>query len=161
MKSLFSVCNQFSHDFPQHLARSMAQLLASNFNINTVIMADLTQFHFCNAHTWATQDTDGSWLVGISDYAQQMLGDVVFIDPPAAGSQVTQDQVCGLVESVKTGSDLYAPLSGLVLAVNEAVLSAPEKLNDQPYVAWIFRLDAAARGVEQLLDAEAYLASVA
>lgn len=138
----------------------MAQSQQFNFDINSVIMADLSHFHFCSAHTWATQTEDGTWLVGISDYAQEMLGDVVFIDAPAVGSRVTQDQVCGLVESVKTGSDLYAPLSGEVVAVNEAVLSAPEQLNDTPYQAWIFRLHAQAAGVDQLQSAEAYLASL-
>lgn len=100
------------------------------------------------------------WLVGISEYAQNMLGDVVFIDPPKVGQSVEQFAVCGLIESVKTGSDIYAPLTGTVSAVNEAALSSPEQVNDHPYATWIFRLDANASGAESLLDQAAYEAQV-
>lgn len=124
-------------------------------------MTDPVQYLYSKDHTWAVQDADGSWLVGISDYAQEMLGDVVFVEPPKAGDVVTQGQACGLVESVKTGSDLYAPLSGTVLAINDAVLASPELLNDQPYTAWIFRLQADAQGAAQLLSASDYQSLIA
>lgn len=118
------------------------------------------KYLFSKEHTWAAQSDDGSWLVGISDYAQNMLGDVVFIDPPKVGQTVQQFAVCGLVESVKTGSDIYAPLTGVVAGVNDDALSSPEKVNDHPYATWIFKLEASASGAEALLDKSAYEAQV-
>ncbi len=127
-----------------------------------VLNAMLTgmKYFFSKDHTWAAQADDGTWLVGITDYAQNMLGDVVFIDPPKAGQAVEQFTVCGLIESVKTGSDIYAPLSGVVHAVNEDALSAPEKVNDAPYATWLFKLKADASGVESLLDQKVYEAQL-
>lgn len=119
-------------------------------------MSKALQYFFSKDHTWAAQAEDGTWLVGISDYAQNMLGDVVFVDPPKVGQAVAQSAVCGLVESVKTGSDLYAPLTGVVVEVNAAVLDSPEQLNDTPYAAWIFKLQADATGQGVLLDEDAY-----
>ncbi len=116
----------------------------------------MSQYFFSKDHTWAARHDDGAWLVGITDYAQDMLGDVVFIDPPKVGATVQQFAVCGLVESVKTGSDLYAPLTGVVLAVNDDVLANPEKLNDHPYSAWIFKLAPDAIGEAALSDASGY-----
>lgn len=113
---------------------------------------------FSKDHTWAMQADDGSWWVGISDHAQNMLGDVVFVDAPKAGQSVEQFAVCGLVESVKTGSDIYAPLTGEVIAVNDKVLANPENINDAPYQSWIFKLASSATGQAQLLTAEAYQA---
>ncbi|MDT7849356.1 glycine cleavage system protein GcvH [Methylophilus sp. VKM B-3414] len=114
------------------------------------------KYFFSKDHTWAAQGEDGLWLVGITDYAQNMLGDVVFVDPPKVGQSVEQGAVCGLIESVKTGSDLYAPLTGVVDAVNEQALSSPERINDHPYDTWLFKLAAAASGAEGLLDQSAY-----
>ncbi|MDP8566521.1 glycine cleavage system protein H [Methylophilus aquaticus] len=116
----------------------------------------MSQYFFSKDHTWAARSDDGAWLIGITDYAQNMLGDVVFVDPPELGQSVQQFAVCGLVESVKTGSDLYAPLSGRVLAINEEVLANPEKLNDDPYRAWIFKLASDASGEAELLNEAAY-----
>ncbi|MDF0377987.1 glycine cleavage system protein GcvH [Methylophilus sp. YYY-1] len=114
------------------------------------------KYFFSKDHTWAAQGEDGLWLVGITDYAQNMLGDVVFVDPPKVGQSVEQGTVCGLIESVKTGSDLYAPLTGVVDAVNEQALSSPERINDHPYDTWLFKLAATASGAEGLLDQSAY-----
>jgi glycine cleavage system H protein len=114
------------------------------------------KYFFSKDHTWAAQSENGAWLVGITDYAQNMLGDVVFVDPPKVGQAVEQFSVCGLIESVKTGSDIYAPLTGVVQAVNEEALSSPEKINDHPYDTWLFTLAADARGVESLLEQAAY-----
>jgi glycine cleavage system H protein len=114
------------------------------------------KYFFSKDHTWAAQSENGAWLVGITDYAQNMLGDVVFVDPPKVGQTVEQFSVCGLIESVKTGSDIYAPLTGVVQAVNEEALSSPEKINDHPYDTWLFTLAADARGVESLLEQAAY-----
>jgi glycine cleavage system H protein len=114
------------------------------------------KYFFSKDHTWAAQSENGAWLVGITDYAQNMLGDVVFVDPPKVGQTVEQFSVCGLIESVKTGSDIYAPLTGVVQAVNEDALSSPEKINDHPYDTWLFTLAADASGVESLLEQAAY-----
>lgn len=114
------------------------------------------KYFFSKDHTWAAQSDDGLWMVGITDYAQNMLGDVVFVDPPKVGQSVAQFTVCGLIESVKTGSDIYAPLSGVVQTINEDALTSPEKINDQPYNAWIFKLAADASGADALLDQAAY-----
>lgn len=114
------------------------------------------KYFFSKDHTWAAKSDDGLWMVGITDYAQNMLGDVVFVDPPKVGQSVAQFTVCGLIESVKTGSDIYAPLSGVVQTINEDALASPEKINDQPYNTWIFKLAADASGADALLDQAAY-----
>lgn len=114
------------------------------------------KYFFSKDHTWAAQSDDGLWMVGITDYAQNMLGDVVFVDPPKIGQSVQQASVCGLIESVKTGSDIYAPLTGVVQVINEEALASPEKINDHPYNTWLFKLAADASGAEVLLDQAAY-----
>jgi len=114
------------------------------------------KYFFSKDHTWAAHAEDGAWLIGITDYAQGMLGDVVFIDPPKVGQVVVQGEICGLIESVKTGSDLYAPLSGEVVSVNEDALATPERINDHPYRTWIFKLAPDATGADSLLDLAGY-----
>lgn len=94
---------------------------------------------YTSEHLWVSQNEDQNWLAGITDYAQDLLGDVVFIDPPKLQQRLVMNTTCGMVESVKTGSDLHAPLNGIVTEVNEAILGAPETLNDKPYEAWIFK----------------------
>lgn len=91
-------------------------------------------------HLWARADGDGNYLIGISDHAQNMLGDIVFVQTPAVGSKLQAGEVCGFVESVKTASDLHAPLSGEVVAINDTLNDTPEQLNDAPETTWIFRL---------------------
>lgn len=108
-------------------------------------------------HLWACAEADGSYLIGISDHAQNMLGDIVFVQAPTVGSGLQAGEVCGFVESVKTASDLHAPLSGEVLAVNETLNDAPEQLNDAPETTWIFRLKADSAGeFAALMDANTY-----
>jgi glycine cleavage system H protein len=108
-------------------------------------------------HMWAQQQDDGSWLAGITDYAQDMLGDVVFIDPPKVGDKLHAGKPCGLIESVKTGSDLHAPLDGEVIAINDALLNTPEEVNDKPYKSWIFKFTRDNnQPQEALLSAETY-----
>ena len=108
-------------------------------------------------HQWAQQESDGLVSVGITDHAQAQLGDVVFFDPPAIGRKLKQGEACGVVESVKAASDIYSPVSGEVVAINEALSDTPEKVNEEPYAAWMFRLkpDDAAE-MQGLLDAAAY-----
>lgn len=108
-------------------------------------------------HQWAHRENDGLVSVGITHHAQAQLGDVVFVDPPLLGRKLRQGEACGVVESVKAASDIYSPVSGEVVAVNETLSDAPEQVNEEPYAAWMFRLkpDNAAE-MEGLLDAAAY-----
>ena len=96
---------------------------------------------YTSEHLWASQDPHGYWLAGVTDYAQDLLGDIVFIEPPKVGTPLINGTPCGIIESVKTGSDLHAPMNGVVTGVNEDLLSSPEGVNDKPYNAWIFRFE--------------------
>lgn len=110
-------------------------------------------------HLWAKPLGDGMWEAGITDYAQDLLGDIVFVDAPAVGSALQAGQPCGLVESVKTGSDLHALVDGEVTAINQDVINSPEQINDNPYKAWIFKFKTSDTDVaNKLLSAEAYKA---
>jgi glycine cleavage system H protein len=112
---------------------------------------------YSDAHLWAKPDVDGVWLAGITDYAQDLLGDIVFIDAPKVGAQLMAGKPCGLVESVKTGSDLHALVDGTVTAINEALFNHPEAINDKPYASWIFKFKPNHPNVaDTLLDAKAY-----
>ena len=116
-----------------------------------------TQLHYTAEHLWVQQDPNGYWLAGITDYAQDLLGDIVFIEPPKVDDTLISGTPCGIVESVKTGSDLHAPMNGVVTEINEDLLNAPEGINDKPYTAWIFKfkpMDANETG--HFLSAEAY-----
>ena len=113
-------------------------------------------------HDWARIDGDEA-VLGITWFAQDALGELVHFEAPAQGATVTQDQSYGEVESVKAVSDIVAPLSGEVLAVNEKVVAAPETVNDDPYgEGWLIRIRMSDPGeLDSLLDAEAYRAVVA
>lgn len=102
------------------------------------------------------RENDGLCYAGITDYAQDLLGDIVYVEAPAPGKQLEAGQPCGLVESVKTGSDLHAPLNGVVEAVNDVLQQQPEQINDDPYKAWIFSFRAADTSQPELLGAETY-----
>jgi len=109
-------------------------------------------------HTWVEAQSDGSMRVGITDFAQEQLGDVVFIELPEVGRTYAQDEECGLVESVKSASDIYSPVTGEIIAVNEDIEENPEKINDDPYGdGWIFQImpDDEADD-EALVDVDAY-----
>lgn len=114
------------------------------------------------SHEWVRDHGDGSVTIGITDHAQDALGDVVFIELPAVGSTLATDEGFGVVESVKAASDLYAPVAGEVMAVNEALESSPELINASPYEdGWMIRLKLNDPGeLDQLLDATAYTAVV-
>lgn len=111
---------------------------------------------YSTEHLWIKADGNGLWLAGITDYAQDLLGDIVFVDAPNVGTRLNQGEACGLVESVKTGSDLYAPLDGTVIAVNETLQNYPEQINEKPYETWIFKFQAETADPSSLLDAPAY-----
>ena len=113
---------------------------------------------YARSHEWVSAPEEGVVTVGISDFAQDQLGDVVFVELPDVGRQVAAGEALAVVESVKTASDIYAPLAGEVVAVNEALEEAPEAINEAPYEGgWLFKLrvdDAAAW--DGLLDAAGY-----
>lgn len=113
---------------------------------------------YTKTHEWVKQDADGSLVVGISDHAQGLLGDMVFIELPEVGTSYNSGDDCAVVESVKAASDVYCPVSGEVVAVNEAVVDSPEVVNKDPYGdGWLFKIQPVDEGeVEDLLNAEAY-----
>lgn len=115
------------------------------------------ELRYSATHQWARAEADGTVTVGITDHAQQQLGDVVFIDNPKPGRRLHAGEQCGVIESVKAASDIYSPVGGEVLAVNEALADAPETVNENAYAAWMFRLkpDNPA-DMDALLDAAAY-----
>jgi len=122
------------------------------------IPADL---RFAESHEWARLEADGSVTVGISDHAQQALGDVVFVELAEVGKVFAAGDAAGVVESVKAASDIYAPISGEVIAVNEALSDSPEQLNEEPYGAWIFKLKPSNPAeLDKLLDAAGYKAAI-
>ncbi|GAB3386317.1 glycine cleavage system protein H [Azotobacter armeniacus] len=123
------------------------------------IPADL---RYAASHEWARLEADGTITVGISDHAQEALGDVVFIELPEVGKQLEAEQEAGVVESVKAASDIYAPIAGVVVAVNEALTDSPEQVNSDPYDSWFFKLKPNDAGeLDKLLDAAGYEAACA
>lgn len=112
---------------------------------------------YTKSHEWVRQEADGTVTVGITFHAQSQLGDVVFVETPAAGRKVKQGEECGVIESVKAAADIYAPLSGEIVAANGELADAPEKINQDPYSAWMFRIKPANPAeLAGLLDAAAY-----
>ena len=112
---------------------------------------------YTEAHEWVRQEADGTVTVGITDHAQEQLGDVVFVQHPDPGRQVRKGEECGVIESVKAAADVYAPLSGEIVAANGELADAPEKINQDPYAAWLFRIRPSDAGeLAGLLDAKAY-----
>ncbi len=114
-------------------------------------------------HEWVRVEADGSATVGITEHAQESLGDLVFVEPPEVGTQVQPEEACAVVESVKAASDVYAPISGEVTESNDELADSPETVNNDPYgEGWIFRIQPADTGeLDSLLDASAYQELVA
>ena len=112
------------------------------------------EMKYSKDHEWMKEE-DGVVVIGISDFAQDALGDVVFVNLPGEGDEVTVGEAFGDVESVKAVSDLVSPVSGTVCAVNEELLDEPEKLNSDPYGAWLIKVENVS-DTEELLDAAAY-----
>ena len=122
------------------------------------IPADL---RFAESHEWSRLEADGTITVGISDHAQEALGDVVFVELTEVGTVFAAGDAAGVVESVKAASDIYAPVSGEVIAVNEALSDSPELLNSEPYSAWIFKLKPTDTAeLDKLLDAAGYKSAI-
>ncbi len=117
---------------------------------------------YTKSHEWVRVEADGTVTVGITDHAQELLGDLVFVELPDVGKELAAEQEAAVVESVKAASDVYAPIAGTVIAVNNAVPDAPESVNQDAYAAWLFKMKPAnAADVDALLDATAYAASAA
>jgi glycine cleavage system H protein len=119
------------------------------------IPADLK---FLDSHEWARVESDGTITIGISDHAQGALGDLVFVEVPEVGKSLTKGGAAAVVESVKAASDVYSPISGEVVAANDALSGSPELVNSDPYGAgWLYRIKPSNNAeLQQLLDAKAY-----
>ena len=114
------------------------------------------------SHEWLRKEADGTVTIGITDFAQEALGDVVFVELPEVGRKVAAEEACAVVESVKAASDIYAPVAGTVTAANDGLKDAPEGINKDAYAAWMFKLKPAdAAAIDTLLSAEAYKQNVA
>jgi len=121
------------------------------------------ELRYTKTHEWVRTESDGSVTVGITDHAQELLGDMVFVELPETDVPYTSGDDCAVVESVKAASDIYCPISGEIIAVNEALTEAPETINQDPYdTGWIFKITPEDDGeVDELLDADAYLELIA
>ncbi|WP_122412904.1 glycine cleavage system protein GcvH [Pseudomonas viridiflava] len=120
------------------------------------------ELRFAESHEWARLEADGTVTVGISDHAQEALGDVVFVELPEIGKTFSAGDAAGVVESVKAASDIYSPVAGEVIAVNDDLQGTPEGLNNDPYASWIFKLkptDASA-DLAKLHDADGYKSAI-
>ena len=116
-----------------------------------------TELLYSASHQWVAVEPDGSVAVGITDFAQEALGDIVFVEFPSLGSAVAADEACAVVESVKSASDVFAPVSGTIIEINSALQGAPEQINQAPYQAWLFKIKVAdTKQLNSLLSAAAY-----
>jgi len=117
-----------------------------------------SELKYAPSHEWVRNDGDGVYTVGISEHAQELLGDMVFVELPEVGDVVDAGEDCAVAESVKAASDIYAPISGEIVAINEELEDAPETVNNDAYGdGWLFRIKASDESeVDNLLDAEGY-----
>ena len=122
-----------------------------------------SNYRFAPSHEWVLDNGDGTVTMGVSDHAQELLGDVVFVELPEVGREVDAGEEFSLVESVKAASDIYAPVGGEIIAINEALEDEPETVNSEPFEGgWIVKIKLAdAAELDKLLDAEAYAATIA
>ncbi|CAG2258823.1 MULTISPECIES: glycine cleavage system protein GcvH [Burkholderia cepacia complex] len=112
---------------------------------------------YTDEHEWIRTEADGTLTVGITDHAQSTLGDIVFLELPEVGKSVSAGDAVGVVESVKAASDIYSPVSGEIVAVNEAATDAPEEVNSDAYGVWLFKIKLAdGASTDKLIDADAY-----
>ena len=124
-------------------------------------MSNPSNLKYTASHEWIKVEADGTLTIGITEHAQELLGDLVFVEAPAVGRKLNAKEECAVVESVKAAADVYAPVAGEVVAINADLDSAPESINTDPYGAWIFKLKPSnAADVDALLDAAAYQAVV-
>ncbi|MBI3285294.1 MAG: glycine cleavage system protein GcvH [Burkholderiales bacterium] len=119
------------------------------------------ELKYTASHEWVRTEADGSITVGITEYAQDALGDIVFVDLPKIGQTLTAGKDCAVVESVKAAGDIYAPVSGEVVAINEALADEPGAINADAFSAWMFKMKPTnAADVDGLLEAEEYARSI-
>jgi len=112
---------------------------------------------YTETHEWISSEADGTLAVGITDHAQEVLGDIVFLELPPVGKRFAPGEACAVIESVKAASDIYMPVAGVVVAVNEDLAKSPEQVNADAYGAWMFRVEPdSAADLEGLMDAAAY-----
>ena len=123
-------------------------------------MTILEGLKYTKSHEWVKENGDGTVTVGLTDYAQQELGDLVFVNLPLAGDGVTAGEAFGDVESVKAVSDVFSPVSGEVAEINEELLDAPQMINETPYDAWLIKVENVSDS-EELLSAVEYEACLA
>jgi glycine cleavage system H protein len=117
---------------------------------------------YTSSHEWVKREADGAVSVGITDHAQEQLGDIVFVEAPQPGRKVAAGEAVGVVESVKAASDIYAPVAGEIVAANVELASAPEKVNEDAFAAWMYRIKPAnPADLDKLLDAAGYEKSAA
>ena len=120
-------------------------------------MSNPVNLKYTASHEWVKTEADGSITVGITQHAQELLGDMVFVESPEVGRKLKAKEECAVVESVKAAADIYAPVAGVVTASNAALDSAPESLNSDPFGAWLFKMKPDnASDVAALMDATAY-----
>ncbi len=125
------------------------------------MMNNPTNLRYTATHEWVKSEADGTIIVGITQHAQEMLGDMVYVEAPAIGRTLKAGEECAVVESVKAAADIYAPVAGAVTEINSELDGAPEKINEDPYGAWLFKLKPEnTADTEQLMDAAAYQAHV-
>jgi glycine cleavage system H protein len=118
------------------------------------IPADLK---YTESHEWVRTEADGTLTVGITDHAQEALGDIVFLELPAAGRTVAAGDAVAVIESVKAASDIYAPVAGEILESNDALADTPDQVNGSPYESWLFKIKpAAGASLDRLIDAAGY-----
>ncbi|WP_313377432.1 glycine cleavage system protein GcvH [Pantoea sp. CTOTU50773] len=120
------------------------------------------ELKYRDSHEWVREEANGTFTVGITEHAQELLGDMVFVDLPDVGATFAAGDDCAVAESVKAASDIYAPLSGEIVAVNEELADAPELVNSEPYAAgWLFRIKASdVSELDSMLDADAYKGAI-
>ncbi|AJK44652.1 glycine cleavage system protein GcvH [Burkholderia plantarii] len=112
---------------------------------------------YTDEHEWIRTEADGTLTIGITDHAQATLGDIVFLELPQVGKQAKAGDPVGVVESVKAASDIYAPVSGEIIAINDDAVDTPESVNEDAYDAWLFKVKLApGANTDALLDADAY-----
>ncbi len=119
------------------------------------------ELKYTESHEWVRLESDGSVTIGITDHAQEALGDIVFLELPEAGKAVSAGDAIAVIESVKAASDIYAPLSGEIVEANTALAGTPDQINSEPYGSWLFKLKPSdATALDKLLSAQAYGESI-
>ncbi|MBK6637598.1 MAG: glycine cleavage system protein GcvH [Rhodocyclaceae bacterium] len=124
-------------------------------------MSNPTNLKYTASHEWIRTEADGTLTIGVTDHAQEALGDVVFLELPDAGRKLAAEEACAVIESVKAASDIYAPVAGEVIESNQAAADAPESVNADAFGTWLFKIKPDNAGdVAKLMDAAAYEASL-